>query len=433
MDRETLRFVLNDQHKTFEAEDPFVHREKLSELGDLLPLKMPLVITGVRRCGKSFLMKQFKDSLGLGAKQCIYIDFNDERLSGFTVKDFQLVMDFLVENDYEERCFLFLDEIQEVEGWEKWADRIKSDFQIVITGSNSKLTSSEISTALTGRALTLKMFPFSFREYLDAKKEGYSGYDSDFGAKAKVAGAFSKYLLAGGFPMYVLSEKEIVLKDLYENILYKDIIKRFGKNEKQLRELSYFFLSNPSGKFSFRGISEMLGARNRGVVKGFATAFENALVFFFLPKFDYSVKKQIQNPQKVYCIDNGFLTALGFRFMDNQGKLLENIVAVELKRRSKDIFYFSESKECDFVIREGKKVTGVIQVCWKLTKENKERETAGLIEAMDKFSLNKGLIITNDQEDHFKIGNKKIMVVPAWKWMLENEQRKVLSSHSRQD
>ena len=421
MDRGALRFVLNDQQKTFEAEDPFVRREKLGELSELLPLKMPLVIAGVRRCGKSFLMKQFKDSLNLGAKQFIYVDFNDERLSGFTVKDFQLIPDFLVENGYDEKCFLFLDEIQEVDGWEKWVDRIKSRFRIMITGSNSKLSSSDISSALTGRALTLNLFPFSFKEYLEAKKIYYSKYDSDFGGKARVVGAFSKYLLAGGFPLYVLGEKEIVLKDLYENILYKDIIKRFGKNEKQLRELSYFFLSNPSGKFSFRGVSDLLAVKNRSAVKNFVSAFENSLTFFFLQKFDYSIKKQIQNPQKVYCIDNGFLSALGFRFSDNEGKLLENLVAIELKRRSKDIFYFSDSKECDFVTRNGRKITSAIQVTWKLTPENRQREIAGLIEAMSKFNLKKGLIITNDQEENITVHGKKIAVKPAWKWLLENE------------
>lgn len=422
MDRIALRFVLNDQQKTFEAEDPFVRREKLGKLSELLPLKMPLVIAGVRRCGKSFLMKQFKDSLNLGVKQFIYVDFNDERLSGFTVKDFQLILDFLIEDEYDEKCFLFLDEIQEVDGWEKWVDRIKSRFQIMITGSNSKLSSSDISSALTGRALTLNLFPFSFKEYLEAKKIDYSKYDSDFGGKARVVGAFSKYLLAGGFPMYVLSEKEIVLKDLYENILYKDIIKRFGKNEKQLRELSYFFLSNPSGKFSFRGVSDLLAVKNRSAVKNFVSAFENSLTFFFLQKFDYSIKKQIQNPQKVYCIDNGFLSALGFRFSDNEGKLLENLVAIELKRRSKDIFYFSDSKECDFVTRNGKKITSAIQVTWKLSKENRERELSGLVEAMDKFDLKKGLIITNDQEENIAVHWKKIAVKPCWKWLLENEQ-----------
>ncbi len=420
MDRDSLRFVLNDQQKAFESEDPFVIREELTALKTLLPLKMPLVIVGVRRCGKSFLMKQFKDYLGLGQRQFLYVDFNDERLSGFTVKDFQSIMDFLVENEYEENCFLFLDEIQEVDGWEKWVDRVKSKFRIVITGSNSKLTSSEISSTLTGRALTLKMFPFSFKEYLNAKKIDYSKYNSDFEVKAKVVSAFSKYLVAGGFPLYVLSEKAVVLKDLFENILYKDIIKRFGKNEKQLRELSSFFLSNPSGMFSYRGISDLIGVKNRGTVKSFISAFENSLTFFYLPKFDYSIKKQVQNPQKTYCIDNGFLSKLGFRFSDNEGKLLENLVAVELKRRGKEIFYFSDSKECDFVIREGSKITQAIQVSWKIHEKNRKRELLGLAVAMDKFKLKKGLIITSDQEETITAEGKIIQIQPAWKWLLEH-------------
>ncbi|MCX6803748.1 MAG: ATP-binding protein [Candidatus Diapherotrites archaeon] len=422
MDRTQLRFVINDQQKTFESENPFVKREALSELDKLMKLKMPVVITGVRRSGKSFIMKQFKDSLNLTPKQFLYIDFNDERLSGFKVTDFQLILDFLVENDYEKKCLLFLDEIQEVELWEKWINRIKTQFRIIITGSNSKLLSAEISSTLTGRSLSINMMPFSFIEFLKAKKIEYMNYDSNFETKAKLISYFSKYFIEGGFPAYVLEENEVILRELYENILYRDIIKRFGKNEKQLRELSTFFLSNPTNKFSFRGISDLIGTKNRVLVKSFVLSFEKSLTFFFLPKFDYSIRKQIQNPQKVYCIDNGFLSKLGFRFSDNEGKLLENLVAIELKRRSQNTYYFNDAHECDFVIKEGNKIVKAIQVTTKISKENEEREIKGLLEAMNKFNLKEGLILTTDQEEERKQENKKIILKPVWKWLLEKEK-----------
>ena len=187
-----------------------------------------------------------------------------------------------------------------------------------------------------------------------------------------------------------------------------------------MRELSSLFLSNPSGKFSYRSISDLIGVKNRGVVKSFISAFENSLTFFFLPKFDYSIKKQIQNPQKVYCIDTGLLSNLGFRFSDNEGKMLENLVAVELKRRNENIFYFNDSKECDFLVKGGNKITQAIQVSWKIHRENRERELAGLAAAMDKFGLEKGIILTTGQEETLRQEGKIIQIKPVWKWLLED-------------
>jgi predicted AAA+ superfamily ATPase len=162
-----------------------------------------------------------------------------------------------------------------------------------------------------------------------------------------------------------------------------------------------------------------MGIKNLLTVKKVINSFENSFLFLLLPKYDYSIKKQIQNPKKIYCIDNGFLTTMGFKFMDSEGKMLENLVAIELKRRSKEFYYSSDLQECDFVIREGSKITAALQVTWKLTNEDREREINGLAEAMDKFKLKEGLILTNDQEDEIKISGKKIVVKPVWKWLLE--------------
>ena len=137
-------------------------------------------------------------------------------------------------------------------------------------------------------------------------------------------------------------------------------------------------------------------------------------------KFDYSVKKQIQNPRKVYCIDNGFVSSGGFKIEDTLGRTLENLIFLELKRNSKEIYYFSEKKGCDFLIRQKNKITGAIQVCYDLNEKNKDREINGLLEALNKFNLNEGLIITYYQENDIKVENKKIKVVPAWKWLLKN-------------
>ncbi|MDD5163513.1 MAG: ATP-binding protein [Candidatus ainarchaeum sp.] len=390
----------------------------------LLKLKLPLIITGVRRCGKSSLMVLIRDELKLSKGSCLFVDFSDERLIGFEHSDFQKIEDFLIENKYSEKCFLFIDEVQEAEHWEKWVNRLKEKHPIIITGSNSKLLSKEIASTLTGRSINLHLEPFSFKEFLFAKKIKTENYLLDAKKQALIRRAFLEYYKTGGFPKMVLSGDETILRELYENILYRDVIARLGANlEKPVKELSSYFLSNPSGKISSRKAGELMGITNLLSVKKVLNAFENSFLFFFLPKFDFSIKKQIQNPRKLYCIDNGLITALGFRFSDNEGKMLENLVAIELKRRSKDIYYSSETKECDFVIKQGNQIVEAIQATWKLTPENREREMAGLIETMNKFKLKKGIILTNDQEEKIAVSGKKITIMPTWKWMLENGPR----------
>ena len=388
----------------------------------MLKLKLPLIITGVRRCGKSSLMMLVRDELKLGKKECLFVDFSDERLISFENNDFQKIEDHLVENKYSENSFLFIDEVQEVKHWEKWVNRLKEKHQIIITGSNSRLLSKEIASTLTGRSINLHLEPFSFMEFLAAKKINIENYLLDSKKQALIRRAFREYHKNGGFPKMVLSGDETILRELYDNILYRDVIARLGANfEKPVKELSAYFLSNPSGKISSRKAGELMGLSNLLSVKKVLNAFENSFLFLLLPKFDFSIKKQIQNPKKLYCIDNGFLTALGFRFSNNEGKMLENLVAIELKRRSKDTYYSSDTKECDFVIKEGNKITEAIQVTRELNPKNKERETEGLVEAMEKFKLKKAIIITNDQDENININGKKISVRPAWKWLLHQK------------
>ena len=182
--------------------------------------------------------------------------------------------------------------------------------------------------------------------------------------------------------------------------------------------MALFFFSNPSSLISLRAISKMSQLKNIATVKNILDAFENSFLFFFINKFDYSVKTQIQNPRKVYCIDNGFLVNMGFRMSEDKGRLLENLVAIELRRRENEIFYYAEKNECDFVIREVNKIKEAIQVTYELNDKNKEREIVGLIGALDKFKLKEGLIITFDQEDKIEVEGKIIKLVPAWKWLL---------------
>jgi len=419
MKRETLYYVLFEQQKELQEENEFVGRELTKNVLSFIRLKLPIIVTGVRRAGKSTLLKIINQDLQLNEKERLYVNFNDERLVDFSVEDFQKILDFMNEEGYKKNCCLFIDEIQEANRWEKWVDRIKSRHPILITGSNSRLLSKEISTILTGRSINISLYPFSFKEFLSSKKIDAGNFKLDLKLQAVLRKEFLEFLDSGGIPKVIVDKDKRLLQEIYENILYRDIIKRFNQNlEKPIKEASLFLLSNVSREISVRSMSKTIDIKNLSTVKSVLDMFEKAFLFFFASKFDFSVRKQIQNPRKAYCVDNGFVTNVGFRFSEDRGRLLENLVFIELKRRDKEVYYHKEKKECDFVIREGIKIKEAIQVCWELTEENKEREVNGLIEALEKFKLKEGLILSYDQEDEFKAGGKKVRVLPVWKWML---------------
>jgi len=422
MEREKLYYVLFEQQKEYLEEKPFIKREITEKALSFIHLKLPIIITGVRRCGKSTLLQIIIKNLKLKEKEYLYINFNDERLINFDINDFQKILDFLEEQNYKENCYLLLDEIQEMTNWEKWVDRIKEKHSIFITGSNSKLLSKEISTVLTGRSINISLYPFSYREFLDAESIQNENWKIDLKLQSKLRKKFLEFSDMGGMPKVILDKDKRLLKENYENILYRDIVKRFNKNmEKPIKEISVYLLSNISNELSIRSLSKTMQIKNLSTVKSILDTFENAFLFFFINKFDYSVKKQIQNPRKIYCIDNGFVNEVGFKFSEDKGRILENLVFIELKRNEKEIYYFSEKNECDFVIREKTKIKQAIQVCYDLNNENRDREVKGLLEAMNKFKLKKGLILTYNQDDKLKVKGKDIIIKPVWKWMMERE------------
>ncbi len=375
MERKDLYFVLFEQQKDFEQLKNLIDREETEKIIKLLSLKMPIVITGVRRCGKSSLLRLIKDKLDLKEKEYLYLNFNDERLINFDVEDFQKIMDFLEEHDSSKNCVLFIDEIQEAKAWEKWVDRIREKHKIFISGSNSKLLSKEISTILTGRSINISLFPFSFEEVLKFKNIDLKDWKLNLKIQSKIRKEFDKFIESGGFPQRIISGQDLIVSELYENILYRDIIGRFNKNlTKSIKEISLSLVSNVCSDVSLRNLSIMSGIKNISTVKKILDAFESAFLFFSTSKFDYSIKKQTQNPKKIYCIDNGFSTSLGFRFSQNKGNLLENFVAIELRRGGKEIYYHKEKSECDFVIKEKLNIVKAVQVCYDLNESNKKRE-----------------------------------------------------------
>jgi predicted AAA+ superfamily ATPase len=297
--------VLFEQQKTFQLDGNLVDRELKKDVLSFMHLKLPIVITGVRRSGKSTLLCIIKNELKLKDKQYLYINFNDERLIDFSVEDFQKIIDYLDEQNYDENCCLFLDEVQETAGWEKWVDRIKRKHPVLITGSNSKLLSKEISTVLTGRSISTSLFPFSFREFLKAKEIKAENWKIDLKLQSRIRKEFSDFILSGGIPKSVVENDKRILHENYENIVYRDIIKRFNRNlERPIKEVSIYLLSNVSKDVSIRSLSKAIQLKNLSTVKTILENFENAFLFFFVNKFDFSVKKQIQNPRKIQQISS---------------------------------------------------------------------------------------------------------------------------------
>ena len=400
--KDILREILKSQRNEILKETTrIIKREKTNEI-KLLP-GIALIISGIRRCGKSTLQKEL-----IKNKRVPYFNFEDTRLTGFEINDFNRLLEIFKE-EYADPDEYYFDEIQNISGWEIFIrgllDRKK---KVLITGSNASLLSKELGTRLTGRHINIELFPFSFREFLELKKK-----------KASVIN-FEGYLKEGGFPEYLTLKKSELLQEILLDILARDIANRYKiKNVKALKEMAIFLISNASKEFSYNNLKKILNLGSTNSVISFMSYFEETYLLFTLPKFSYSLKKQLVNPKKVYVIDNGIIKYNSKSFSPDNGKLLENLVFLSLRKNFKEIFYFREKYECDFVFKDNNKKMQAVQVCWKLNDENLDRETHGLIEAMNKFKLKKGFILTYDQDDVLNKDGKKIIVKPVWKWLLE--------------
>lgn len=406
----TLEEIINEQKESFGQKDPGTKRA--IDFEKHLRTKQIVVISGVRRSGKSTLLRQF--SLLLGAFH--YLNFDDERLLDFTVKDFdRLILIWHKEN--AARTILF-DEIQNVPQWERFVRRIHDEgYKVFLTGSNAKLLSGELATHLTGRYFKVELYPFSFREIV--AMDGIATEKLTTAKRAKLLARFDRYLKEGGFPEYVKSHDEEYLKRIYEDVIYKDIITRFGIREvRQFRTLSNHLFANIGKEASYGKLAKTLEIKSPMSVRKHVGFLSESYLLFELPKHDYSLRKQAVANRKIYCIDNGLRNAVAFRFSDDDGRLLENSIFLELKRSGKEVFFFQGSGECDFLVWERGRALAAIQVSYVLNHENQQREIDGLVEAMDAFGLSVGTIITYNEDEEVQVGKKKISLVPAWKWML---------------
>jgi len=416
MNKERLTEIFFDQKETFNSKKGLIDRA--IDLSPYVNTSHIVVITGVRRCGKSSLLFLIKQKMQLNGDAFCYFNFDDERI----VNKPELLeqIDNLHKELYNKDAVLFFDEIQNITGWEKFINRLyEQGRKIFITGSNATLLSSEISTTLTGRNKTLDLFPFSFKEYLNFIKLEFNLKTLSANTKVRLTGAFDTYLKSGGFPMVVRENDPELLDNYFKDILYRDIIARYRISQvDEIKQLGLYFFSNIAKIFSYSTLQKITGIKSLSTVKNYLDYFSMSYLFFYLRKFDYSVKKQILNSRKVYAVDHGFANRLGFNFSKNKGRILENMVLMELLRNNKEVFYHSGKKECDFVVRQGLQITEAIQVVYYLNKENIDREVSGLLEAMEKLDLKKGLLLIYDTEIKASDIPETIEIVPVWRWLL---------------
>lgn len=416
MNKNLLKTVIADQEYYYNLAKGSVKRELLPNLCSSPEV---VIITGIRRCGKSTLMQQIR---AVQTEKDYYINFDDERLVSFKVDNFQTLLEVFYELFGQQKTFYF-DEIQNIGQWERFVRRLHdTGNKVFITGSNARMLSRELGTHLTGRYVSYELFPFSFREFILLKNpQLLSENFYKTSVKAEIAAFFANYFNDGGFPNFIKTADELALKTLFENILYRDIMVRNNiTNEMEIRELVSYFAGNYARLSTNSELAKIIGVKNASTVKKYIGFLTDSYLVFQTSKFDYSVSKQIQSPKKSYFIDNGLVTRVGFSFSDNHGHLLENLVYIELLRREEKVFYHYKKQECDFLLVENKSVTNAIQVCYAFSTDKvKKREIDGLHEAMTTYKLQSGLIITADTEEVIMTGDKKINILPAWKWLLE--------------
>jgi predicted AAA+ superfamily ATPase len=420
MDKEVLKQVLLEQEKAQKTATSGIEREKLALIDSLVPLPHSVIISGIRRCGKSTLMRQILRKHY--ESEIYFVDFEDERFVKFTSENFNPLYETLIEL-YGLKHVFFFDEIQTIEDWELFVRRLhREKNKVFITGSNASLLSSELSTRLTGRHIVVELLPFSFREYLQFHKITYS--EKSFlitQEKAILKKCLNEFLENGGMPEYLEHKNPLVLQNLYENILYKDVIVRYEiKEVKAIRELTLDLLSNIGTPLSYTKMKNNLNLGSVNTVKNYIHYLENAYLIFTLDRFSFSVSQQTLLQKKVYAIDTGLVKQIAFHFSKKQGRYLENMVYIELRRRCKEIFYYkTEDKlEVDFLVREGTKIELLIQVTESLKDpKTKEREYLALSKAMKELRTEKGLILTQEEEPSDP-AFPQIKVAAIYQWLL---------------
>ena len=365
------------------------------------------VVTGVRRSGKSTLLDQWTSENG---GNVVSVHFDDLRLASFSSNDFLLLYEIAKERKVDT---LVLDEVQDIVGWEKFVvGCLDRKLRVMVTGSNAKLLSREFGTKLTGRHLNIELFPFSYPEFLRFTKKRASKSSID------------EYLSIGGFPAYVESRQRMVLSELFNDILYRDIVVRYSlKDAAPIKGLATFLLGHVGCRISPSRIKDSVHVASASTILEYFNYLEETYLIQRIPRFAASQKASMSAPKKVYACDTGLVSAIESVDEANLGHKLENLVYLKLRNPDDSMFYFvndADGTECDFVVERRDGSFGAVQVCWELSHDNEDREINGALRAMERFGLKEAVLVTRDQSDLIREGGRMIRVVPAWKWLCES-------------
>lgn len=416
--KDLLKQIILEQQEILHAQNQRYVQRYIAD--EWLQTSEILIISGIRRCGKSVLMQQIRDRL---VEKDFFFNFDDERLATFKLDDFQKLQECFVELFGEQHTYYF-DEIQNIEGWERFVRRLyNAGNKIVITGSNARMLSRELGTHLTGRYIQVEIYPFSFQEYLAMNEIPVNAktlYTTT--GRATMVKSFVKYMECGGFPKFLQDGSVSYLTSLYESIIYRDILTRNGlTNEKEMQELMFYLASNATKRVTYSSLGKVVGIQHPDTIKNYLEYIQQTYLISQLFRYDPSVKKQMMSPKKIYFVDNAIIKRIGFNATENNGVFLENLVFIELKRRGWDVYYYADKKECDFIVRKGLHISDAYQVTLKMdSPQTREREIAGVREAMQAYSLSKGYILTFEGKETINFDDGTIVeVVPVWEWILQ--------------
>lgn len=420
MNRDLIKQVLFEQRNDFLKKNAGVTREKIAEAEEYLQLPHIYLISGIRRCGKSTFLRQIADKF-YNNEDFFFVNFEDERLFDFKASDFNTILEIQIELFGNHKTFI-IDEIQNIDKFELFLRRLSdSGYKFIVSGSNAELLSGEIATKITGRHIETNLGPFNFREFLSFHQLTVDVNDIlDTEKRAIISSHFEEYLYKGGMPEYLTFKTSEIITRMYEDILIKDIAIRNGiTNIVSLRDLSRYMVSNFGRRFSYNSLQKATGLGSVNTAKSYCSHLENAFLLRNITKFDHSLKKQLANEKKTYITDNSIIRFVSTQLTNDKGRLLENIVAEHLATDNK-LYYFFGKNECDFISINKNKDVSVYQVTFSLDETNKQREIKGLLEAMEFFGLNHGTIITLSQTSEIIDNqNKKIKVIPAWQFFLD--------------
>ncbi len=382
-------------------------------------------IIGVRRCGKTTILYQVADHLisqGLKATDIMFLNFDDPSINAAAFPELQKEI-FKINPDISH---IFLDEIQQKTGWERWVRTLydtKKFQRIFISGSSASLLSQDMGRVLTGRHITFGAAPFSFREYL--RKRGWEDFTPEFLAynKDKLLHYLSAYLETGGFPETAELDdfgRKQVLTSLYNDILARDISSRYGASFEITDKICRFMLTNPGALYSGNSVAKAAGTAVETAEK-YINYLKESLLIYELPIFSFKLKMQFKQNKKTYPADTGIRNAVCLRFSHDTGKLAETVVFLEIRRRNLEVYYWksTEGYEVDFVVKEGQKITGLIQAAWDVRDEaTRMREERALRCALEELEVDEGIILTEDEERSIEKNGKLIKYLPVWKWLL---------------